>query len=40
MPAFFRAAVKFLDVLKKHENEVSVGCAKEVKALKAKMGKS
>lgn len=25
--------------LKEHENEVSIGCAKELKALKAKMGK-
>ena len=25
--------------LKEHENEVSIGCAKELKALKAQMGK-
>jgi cysteine rich repeat protein len=30
---------KILGCLKQHENEVSVGCAKEVKAIKAKMGK-
>ena len=30
---------KIIGCLKQHENEVSVGCAKEVKAIKAKMGK-
>jgi hypothetical protein len=25
--------------LKQHENEVSIGCGKELKAVKAKMGK-
>ena len=30
---------RILGCLKQHENEVSIGCAKEVKALKAKMGK-
>jgi Cysteine rich repeat len=30
---------KLLGCLKQHENEVSVGCAKELKAVKTKMGK-
>jgi len=30
---------KLIGCLKQHENEVSVGCAKELKAVKAKMGK-
>jgi len=30
---------RILGCLKKHENEVSIGCAKEMKAIKAKMGK-
>jgi len=30
---------KLLGCLKQHENEVSVGCAKELKAVKSKMGK-
>jgi len=30
---------RIVGCLKQHENEVSVGCAKEVKAIKAKMGK-
>ncbi len=29
---------RILGCLKQHENEVSVGCAKEMKAIKAKMG--
>ena len=30
---------KLIGCLKQHENEVSIGCAKEIKAIKAKMGK-
>jgi hypothetical protein len=30
---------KLIGCLKQHENEVSVGCAKELKAVKTKMGK-
>ena len=30
---------KLLGCLKQHENEVSIGCAKELKAVKTKMGK-
>ena len=30
---------KLKGCLKEHENEVSIGCAKELKKLKAKMGK-
>ena len=30
---------RILGCLKQHENEVSIGCAKELKAIKAKMGK-
>src|SRR5262245_60179160 len=30
---------KLIGCLKQHENEVSVGCAKELKAIKTKMGK-
>jgi len=30
---------KLVGCLKEHENEVSIGCAKELKAIKAKMGK-
>jgi len=30
---------RLLGCLKQHENEVSIGCAKELKAVKAKMGK-
>ena len=30
---------KLIGCLKQHENEVSIGCAKELKAIKAKMGK-
>ena len=30
---------KLIVCLKQHENEVTVGCAKELKAVKAKMGK-
>jgi hypothetical protein len=30
---------RILGCLKQHENEVTVGCAKEIKAVKAKMGK-
>jgi hypothetical protein len=30
---------KLIGCLKQHENEVSIGCAKELKAVKAKMGK-
>jgi Cysteine rich repeat len=30
---------RIMGCLKQHENEVSIGCAKEVKAIKAKMGK-
>jgi len=30
---------KLLGCLKQHENEVSVGCAKELKAVKTRMGK-
>ncbi len=30
---------RIIGCLKQHENEVSIGCAKEVKAIKAKMGK-
>jgi hypothetical protein len=30
---------RILGCLKQHKNEVSIGCAKEVKAIKAKMGK-
>jgi hypothetical protein len=29
---------KLIGCLKQHENEVSIGCAKELKAVKAKMG--
>jgi hypothetical protein len=30
---------KIMNCLKAHENDLTVGCAKELKALKAKMGK-
>lgn len=30
---------KIMNCLKTHENDLTVGCAKELKALKAKMGK-
>ena len=30
---------KLKNCLKEHENEVSIGCAKELKKIKAKMGK-
>jgi hypothetical protein len=30
---------KLIGCLKQHQNEVSVGCAKELKAVKSKMGK-
>jgi hypothetical protein len=30
---------RLIGCLKQHENEVSVGCAKEIKAVKTKMGK-
>lgn len=30
---------KIKDCLKSHENDLTVGCAKELKALKTKMGK-
>jgi hypothetical protein len=30
---------KIIGCLKQHENEVSIGCGKELKAIKAKMGK-
>ena len=30
---------KLIGCLKQHENEVSIGCAKELKAVKTKMGK-
>jgi hypothetical protein len=30
---------RMLDCLKTHENDLTVGCAKELKALKAKLGK-
>jgi hypothetical protein len=30
---------KLIGCLKQHENQVSVGCAKELKAVKTKMGK-
>jgi hypothetical protein len=30
---------KILKCLKAHENDLTVGCAKELKAMKAKMGK-
>jgi len=30
---------RLIGCLKQHENEVSIGCAKEIKAIKAKMGK-
>jgi hypothetical protein len=30
---------KIMKCLKAHENDLTVGCAKELKALKAKMGK-
>jgi hypothetical protein len=30
---------KIIACLKQHENEVSIGCGKELKAIKAKMGK-
>ena len=30
---------RLIECLKQHENEVTVGCAKELKAIKAKMGK-
>lgn len=30
---------KIMNCLKSHENDLTVGCAKELKALKAKMGK-
>jgi hypothetical protein len=30
---------KIIECLKQHENEVSIGCGKELKAIKAKMGK-
>ena len=30
---------KLLGCLKEHENEISVGCAKALKAMKTKMGK-
>ena len=30
---------RIIGCLKQHENEVSIGCGKELKAIKAKMGK-
>jgi hypothetical protein len=30
---------KMLGCLKEHENDVTIGCAKELKAIKSKMGK-
>jgi hypothetical protein len=30
---------RLIECLKQHENEVTVGCAKALKAIKAKMGK-
>ncbi len=30
---------KLIECLKQHENDVSIGCAKELKAVKTKMGK-
>ena len=30
---------KIIECLKQHENEVSIGCGKEMKAIKAKMGR-
>jgi len=30
---------RILGCLKQHENEVSIGCAKEIKAIKAKLGR-
>jgi hypothetical protein len=30
---------KLIECLKQHENDVTIGCAKELKAIKAKMGK-
>jgi Cysteine rich repeat len=30
---------RIIECLKQHENEVSIGCGKELKAIKAKMGK-
>jgi hypothetical protein len=30
---------KLIGCLKEHENDVTIGCAKELKAIKSKMGK-
>jgi hypothetical protein len=30
---------KLIECLKSHENDVTIGCAKELKAIKSKMGK-
>jgi hypothetical protein len=38
-PGVSRGGGKLIGCLKQHQNQVSIGCAKELKAVKTKMGK-
>jgi len=38
-PGVLPGGGRIIRCLKQHENEVSVGCAKEIKAIKTKMGR-